>query len=190
MSIEDKIHYWFTRTSSELIYEYAKWYYTTKEWCTDTAAEYNNNTHKIAGILSALSVQKEFSQNKRLVKEFLECQSCGHMSSALKKAKLIYNLDDEDIKPDTIMNILSGRKTRSFYHNIMYPGSSEYLTVDFRMWKYYKEDSWEHITPRRYNVMEKVFNKVALDNGISVPSLQAICWCITKYDKKSGENKY
>lgn len=183
--IRTKIDYWFNRTSSQLIYDYSQWYYTTKEWCENTAIEYNIETNKVAGILSALSVMKEFSHNQKLVKQFLECQTCGHMGSALLKANLIYGL--ENSSNAIIMNILNGRKTSSFFHNIMYPGSSEYLTVDFRMWKFFKKDEWKHITPKRYDEMEKVFQETSLDMKISVPSLQAVCWCITKYH---GKNKH
>lgn len=178
--IKNKIDYWLERASSFSIEEGLVWYSECNNFCSDLATKYNISVKKVAGILSALSPMKEYKYNQKLVKEFLECQSCGHLSNQIKKCLIIYNGYDND---SYILNVLVGRKTSSFYHNIVYPTSSDKITIDFRMWKYFKPDSWKHITTKRYDLMGKCFLEKALEHHVVGNQLQAILWLTCKYDK-------
>lgn len=181
MEIQSKIDYWLERASSSLFNQGLEWYSATKEWTEDIANQYEIDQKKVTGILSALSVMKEFSYNQKLVVEFLECQTCGHLSQQILKCQKIYNL--ENPSDNDVISILSGRKTQSFYHNICYPTSSEKLTVDFRIWKFFKKNEWNSITNKRWDEMEKVFREKSLENKVTLPQLQAIVWLITKNNK-------
>lgn len=175
--IESKIDYWLERASSSIIQDGLNWYKSANEWATNISREYDIDQKKVIGILSALSVQKEWNHNKKLLVEFLECKSCGHLGRQLKISNIILNGCSND---DYIMSALSGRKTSSFFHNICYPDVSYKLTIDFRMWKFFKDDSWNHITPKRYDLMERVFKDKSYNLDISLPQLQAILWLTTK----------
>lgn len=185
MEITNKIDYWLERASSSVFNQGLQWYPSTKEWTENIANQYGLHQKQVTGILSALSVMKEFSYNQRLVIEFLECQNCRHLSQQVIKCQHLYRLKDKLywITDEHIMNILSGRKTQSFFENICYPNESTKLTVDFRMWKYFKKNEWVHITDKRWDEMEKVFQQKAKEMNISVPSLQAILWLTIKQNK-------
>lgn len=175
--IESKIDYWLNRASSSIFNQGLEWYSSTKEWTEDIANQYNIHQKQVAGILAALSPMKEWEYNKKLTVEFLECQNCGHLTNQIAKCRMIYNGYMND---SYITTVLSGRKTISFYDNICYPNASNLLTVDFRMWNFFKKDEWVHITNKRWDEMEKVFQDKSKSLNISIPQIQAILWLQTK----------
>lgn len=178
--IGKKVMYWLERAGTSHIQEGLNWYQNCHDYCLDLSEEFNVPVKKIAGILSALSPMKEYSYNKKLVKQFLECQTCGHLTNQIAKCRFIYNSQSND---ELIMAILSGRKTSSFYHNIVYPTSSEKVTIDFRIWQHFKHDDWKHITDKRYSILEDTIIYHSRKVRIMPNQLQAILWLTCKYDK-------
>jgi len=175
--IKTKIDYWLERASSFSIKSGMQWYTEANSFALDLALKHNKSINTVAGLIAVFSPMKEWGLNKRMVECYLEEGTCGHTKGQLTKAAIINNGYTNDIY---IIKVLGGRKTSSFYHNIVHPSSSDKITIDFRIWKHFKPDSWEHITPKRYDLMEQCFLDKALENHIVGCSLQAILWLQTK----------
>lgn len=175
--INTKIDGWLERATQSIIQDGLNWYSSANEWCYDLSQTYNTNINIVAGLTSCFSPMKEWGLNKRMVECYLQKGTCGHTSGQLNKVKLIV----ESIDDKSIMKALGGRKTQSFYDNIVYPTLSDKVTIDFRMWKFFKSDSWEHLTPNRYDLLEQCIRDKAKENHIIGLQLQSILWLVTKY---------
>jgi len=79
---------------------------------------------KGAGVIAALSPQKEWQLNKRMAAAALRGEPVGHLSDALRKvAAIIAGADPGDILPQNL-------KTGNFYRNILNPSDPDPVTVD------------------------------------------------------------
>lgn len=156
-----------------------QWYAEAHSFCKDLSIKYNVPFRKVVGVCVVLSPLKSWNLNKRITEDFLQCNDCGHFESATKKALLILNLKvepDQDLLWDHfIMQIIGGKKTKAFYHNIVYPNNYSYVCLDSHMWKL-KPKKWQHITPNRYQIMSNVIIQKADELDICPNHLQAILW--------------
>ncbi len=156
------------------------WYQEALNYCTTLSVNYNVNIKQVVAILSALSPMKEWELNKRQTEQFLIERKCGTFGNQLKKSIFLLDTIIDDLtveKADKfIMMTLNGRKTQSFYHNIMYPHSSPYVTVDRHMMKLFP-DHWPWIiTDRRYRLVESVIQEIAAEYHKVPCHLQAALW--------------
>lgn len=158
----------------------ARWYPSAQKFCQQLAIDYNKNLRQVVGICSALSPMKEWELNKRMTEQFLIEQKCGTFPNQLDKSLKLLDLVINDLTPDKsdkyIMTILNGRKTQSFYHNIMYPDTSQYVTVDRHMMKLFPDHwSWV-ISDRKYRITEEAIQYVASNLKMIPCALQATLW--------------
>lgn len=156
------------------------WYNNANKYCSDLSIKYNVNIRQVAAIMSALSPMKEWEVNKRQTEQFLVERKCGTFGRQIEKGLTILDTVIDDLSVDKadklIMQILNGRKTQSFYHNIVYPDSSFYVTVDRHMMKLFP-DHWTWImTDRKYRIVEEVIQQVSSDQSYIPCKLQAILW--------------
>lgn len=79
---------------------------------------------KGAGVIAALSPQKEWGLNKRMAEAALRGEKVGHLSDALNKcAAIISGADPLDVLPVNL-------KTGNFYRNILDPADPDPVTID------------------------------------------------------------
>jgi hypothetical protein len=79
---------------------------------------------KGAGVIAALSPQKEWQLNKRMAAKALRGEPVGHLADALRKvAAIMAGADPADILPMAL-------KTGNFYRNIIDPSDPDPVTVD------------------------------------------------------------
>lgn len=175
--IDKNIGELFERVTPLTIEGGKSWYKEANQYCQDLATEYNKTLRQVAGILAALSPMKEWSVNKRQTKQFLEFQTCGTFGRQISKSLDLYNCIVAELdasKADKfIMATLNGLKTKSFYHNIMYPNSSQLVTVDTHMLKL---SNWTFITDTRYKLIEECIQAKATELNLLPLELQAILW--------------
>lgn len=77
-----------------------------------------------AGVIAALSQQKEWELNKRMADAFINGDPMGHFPDALRKAAAIMaGADPGDVLPMAL-------KTGNFYRNILDPSDPDPVTVD------------------------------------------------------------
>ncbi len=79
--------------------------------------------------------------------------------------------------------VLKGNKVRAFWHNILYPLTSESVCIDghaFAIWagKRIMLDEVPSLTSKRYTAIESDYRAVANMVGIRPSQLQAITWCV------------
>ena len=131
----------FERASSESIVDGGSWYPLARVWAETVGTVLVDNGHAVlesshekivvgAGILSALSPQTNWEQNKEMALYLAKtldkpnwCTDTNH-DKALAIVKAGANVD-------AIASILHGKKTTAFFHNIVNPyGENNQPTID------------------------------------------------------------
>lgn len=165
------------RVSPNLFQEGVQWYSKSNQFCLELSNEYNVPLRYITGLTSLFSPLKSWEMNKRIVKEYLECQECKTFSYQRNKALQLWTdviSDLSEQKQDNyIMKTLNGLKVVSFYHNITYPLTSDKVTIDSHMLKL---APYKHLTPKRYSEYEECVRKVAKEKSLIPNQVQAIIW--------------
>lgn len=147
----------------------ADWYDLAYEFCVRLSREYFINPVRIAGIVAALSPQKNWDINKRLTIDFLQTGRAGQYKLLVNKAKQILSAPIEDI-PD----ILHGMKIRSFFLNIV--GSERVATIDRHMISAAVGYSYGKITNKGYKYLESIIVHLAYIYQVEPKVFQAVVW--------------
>ena len=159
------------QATSEDINEGMIWYTNANQYCQELAQEFNISLSKVAGIVSALSVLKEWGLNKRIAKQFLQGKRNVHTGLQVKKAEWI--LEGKDIEL-----CLGGLKTINFFNNILSPDNKAFVTVDSHMHWMYKE--YPSLTPKKYNLIKNDFINYANQTNQIGCEVQACAWLVVK----------
>ena len=176
--ILERIDYWYNKgeKASE------SWYSEANSFCFNLSLIHGIPIRIVAGITSAMSPLKRWSQNMEMVETFLECRECKHTTTQAKKAESIYGLQRyedtlSDIQLDRlIMEFLGGEKTKSFYFSIVYPQTSPYVVLDSHMLKAFSNGNLKP-TKNQYQTLSNYFIQKAFEYQIPVASLQSRIWC-------------
>lgn len=171
MSINENIGYWLERAGSHHFSGGKKWYQEAHQWCKSQSDKHSVPLSKVVAVTASLSPRVSWERNKILVDELLCLGDCGCIPAHKKRAL-------ENLK--SFGSFKLGKKTGAFYHNILFYKYSQDVTIDFRIWDFFKLDEWNHITPKRYNYMEKIFQREAKNLSLLPHQLQAILWLTTK----------
>lgn len=154
-----------------------RWYVDANRFCRNVAKRYGVSIRQVAGILAALSARTSWTDNKRKAVRYLAGDRAVHTGSNVAKCDRILTVDDDD----AIMAILNGDKTRRFYHNIVHPLDSEYVTLDSWMTnligveygKLKVKGGYQETLYERY---ESVVQNVAASMHMRPLELQAALW--------------
>lgn len=161
------------------------WYPQAHQWCLELSKEYDVPLRLVAGLTALFSPLKSWEINKRLVEKYLECQECGTFSYQKRKSIQLWTdtilCRDEKEQDNYIMKTLNGNKVVSFYHNIVYPLTSERVTIDSHIINVVKPGLI--MTPKRYLCIEKSFQDVSKEVGLLPSQLQATLWIQQKETK-------
>jgi hypothetical protein len=132
------------------------------------------NVRMGAGVIAALSPNKNWSTNQALALRAKEGELSGHVGDALGKARRI--MEGED--PDLVLP--EGKKTWHFFHNILTPEDPQYVTVDRHAYRVATSD-WGNgsptLTPRQYAVLVSAYQVAAGILGDIPSAVQAVTWC-------------
>lgn len=177
--MKDKIESLFSKATQEDVTSGEQWYPTSNNFCKTLGKKHAKRLETVAALTAGFSVQKSWILNQRLVIDFLEGKKAGHLSHVVNKAlEIIMAKGEED--DNYYMRILKGPKTQSFYHNIVYPSTSEMVTIDSHMTDAFMPSEWNSLTPKRYDKIAKEIRAYAKEKGIPVPQMQAILWLVKK----------
>ena len=173
--------------ASPFLYQGKNWYPEANYWCLKLSKEYDVPIRLVAGLTALFSPLKSWEINKKLVEGYLECQECGTFSYQRTRAtnlwsEVITHLDDER-QDNYIMKTLNGKKVTSFYHNIVYPKSSDKVTIDTHIINVVHPGL--NLTPKRYLCIEKSFQDVSKEVGLTPPQLQATLWVQQKNERNN-----
>jgi hypothetical protein len=177
--MRNKIESLFNKATQEEITDGKQWYPISNSFCKSLADKHGKKDKTVAALTAGFSVQKSWTLNQRMVVEFLEGKKVGHLSHVINKAMEIIVENGE--KDDSYyMRILKGQKVQSFYHNILYPYTSQRVTIDSHMTDAFMPEEWNSLTPKRYKAIEKEIKDFAIEKEIPVPQMQAILWLVKK----------
>lgn len=178
MSKEELIDFYYSKSRKED----EDWYQEARDYCEDLSNEYQIPLRVVVGILASLSPKKRWELNKKMTETFLECQECKHTLTQSQKARTILMIVNKETilnereQDRYIMATLGGEKTKAFYHNIMYPQTSGYVTLDAHMLKIFNKGNLK-ITKNQYQALSNYFIQKAYKYQIPVSALQARIWC-------------
>lgn len=165
-----------------------QWYTDANIWCKEIANYYKVPVELVAGLTALFSPLKSWEINKRLTKGFLEEKTCPTFHYQRNKALKLWSEIISDLKEDQrdnyIIKTLNGRKTTSFYHNMMYPETSDKVTIDTHILYGLGEAK---ISPNKYNIIERSFQEVSISAGLKPHQLQAIVWLQVKDEKHNNK---
>ena len=138
----------FERASSESIVDGGSWYPIARVWASKVGTalvdsghvvlqnEYDHVSSKIvlgAGIISALSPQTNWGQNKEMAFYLAETLDKPNWCTDINynKAITIVASNQVDVDEERVAKILNGKKTTAFFYNIVNPyGENNLPTID------------------------------------------------------------
>ena len=165
------------------------WYAKAFEFCTKVGEKYNVNPIKVAGIVSALSPQKNWEENKRLAVQFIETGRAGQYGMLVGKAQDILELPEDHNLFIAIFEILNGLKISSFFMNIV---STDYhfVTIDRHIISASVGYSYGKITNKGYEYLSDCIIECARIRNVHPKVFQAVVWCnfrdmnVRKFEEK------
>jgi len=149
------------------------WYTRLNRFCRDLGYKYNEPTWKVTAIMSALSPRTSFKNNVYDTEQLLKYGENAKLKSPLfrNKALNIYNAKCYD-EVKTMFKEKTGRKTLSFWENLMLVGNR--ATIDVHMIRHLGIEG--SLTDKKYREAEKAIQDYAKKVNIKTYDLQAILW--------------
>jgi hypothetical protein len=160
--------------TDQQVKEAHEWYPTARALAAIVG---RGDTRMGAGVIAALSPQKSWDINQRLAVMTLTGVISGQVGDAIRKTERI--LAGED--PDTVLP--NGKKTWHFFHNILEPTNSAYITIDRHAYRAATFD-WDNGAPlikaRQYAECLSAFQQGAKIARVPAPVFQAGCWLVAR----------
>jgi hypothetical protein len=127
--------------------------------------------YKVIGVLSALSPRNKWDRNMvDTVNVLRKGKKAKVATFSANKEKALRIIKAQS--PNEVEQILNGRKTQSFYRNILMPTLPTTVTID--LWAY-RSLGLEQVN-KNYSKAENAYKEVAKEIGILPHQLQAIIW--------------
>lgn len=171
--MQDKIEKILDQTTLQSRQDGKLWYTRLNRFCRDLGEKYNEPTWKVTAIMSALSPRTSFSNNIHDTEMLLKYGENAKLKSPLfkKKAFVIYNTTCYN-EVRSLFKEKTGRKTLSFWENLMLVGNR--VTLD--VWMLRGLGLEGSLTDKKYREMEKHIVEYAEKINIKPYDLQAILW--------------
>lgn len=165
------LHNVIQQATQENIKQGTLWYINANEFAKQLSEEFNISLEKVAGIISALSVQKSWSVNKRIAREYFQGKKNIHTKVQVSKCDWI-------MRGDNIEKCLGGMKTINFYHNLLEPKDNNWFTIDRHILNIFNETP--KLTPKKYNQLKQVCINYSEQTPWVSPEVQAIAWVVVR----------
>lgn len=182
MTFAENIVACFDRATPAEFQDGMHWYPRAHEFARDL----DSDVWRAAGVIAALSAQKEWNLNMRLaMRAYLTGTVIGNTGVQNGKAQRIL---DGNHSPDEILSILNGEKTKQFATAIAQNGISDIAVIDrhahdIAMGRVFDNDK-RVIGKVLYRTMAEAYYQASIEAGISVAQIQAITWVTWKREKK------
>jgi len=153
------------------------WYTRLNRFCRDLGEKYNEPTWKVTAIMSALSPRTSFKNNVYDTEQLLKYGENAKLKSPLfrKKALAIHNASCyNDVR--ALFKEKTGRKTLSFWENLMLVGNRATLDV----WMLRGLGLEGSLTDKKYREAEKAIQDYAEKINMRAFDLQAVIWCTVR----------
>lgn len=153
------------------------WYTRLNRFCRDLGEKYNQPTWKVAAIMSILSPRTSFQNNVHDTESMLKNGSQGYLKSPLCRKKATKALNAETFEEvHALFNEKTGRKTLSFFENIMLIGKR--ATIDVWMIRCLEIEG--SLTDKKYREAEREIQDYAEKINVEPYQLQAMIWCTVR----------
>lgn len=178
--IKEHINEMFESITSIEQEKYKLWYIESNKWCKDFAKEHELKHIPVMGVTAALSPMCSWKQNKLFVEAYYNGIE-KHFKAQIAKANRIdanycyLGISDYNTNKKQIISYLGGRKTQSFFQNILEPTKSKTVTIDRHMLTI-AGITTNSITNKQYNFLEIVFQELAKDKKLLPLQYQSILW--------------
>lgn len=155
------------------------WYALANKRAKELCLKHNKPMYIVAGIIVALSPNNKWERNlidadKFLASPSLETKVCTFMKNREKALKIMKAKNAHEV-----LHLLNGRKTVSFYHNIMRYKTSQVVMVDLWM---FRIASLTH-NAKNYELISQGVLDASKHLGILPHQLQAIVWSVVRPSK-------
>lgn len=167
-------------TSAELV-NASNWYAIAHKWCADVASAYGLTVSQVAGITAAMSPQISWEKNKLQTILLIQKMRKGEELKGLMAYKVNVEKARRIYMGENALDVLGGKKVRSFYGNLMLDDST--VTIDrhalhIALHGTGNEEKSGSIMPtdKLYDVAQKAYIDAAHILGILPYSLQSITW--------------
>ena len=174
-------------SSSELV-NAANWYPIAHKWCADVASAYGLTVSQVAGITAAMSPQISWDKNKLQTILLIQKMRNNEELTGLMAYKVNVNKAARIYNGENALDVLGGKKVRSFYGNLMLDDST--VTIDrhalhIALYGTANEEKSGSITPtdKLYDIAQNAYATAAKILGVTPYSLQSITWT---YKAQSG----
>jgi hypothetical protein len=153
-----------------------KWYKEAHLIALDISYEFQMPINKVIGVMAALSPNNKWERNLIDTRLFLEAPSletkvCTFKGQRLKALQILVAHNNAEIE-----SILNGRKTISFFNNILNYDSNRVVTVDLWMFRIAELPT----SKANYEMISKAVKCVAHNNNLLPHQLQAIVWGVVR----------
>jgi hypothetical protein len=163
------------------------WYKHANLFSFALSEKYKVSEMKVAGIIAALSPQKEWLHNKVLAEEFIRTKGKISKHTGMQSSKARNILNHAQSKED-IEIYLGGLKTINFFNNIYNPSSKEHVTIDRHHIYLSVGFDAKSCTPKQYKFLKQNTLIFAKEVDMIPSELQSVLWLcwkrLKKYDKK------
>lgn len=167
-------------TSAELV-NASNWYAIAHKWCADVAQAYGLTVSQVAGITAAMSPQISWDKNKLQTILLIQKMRNGEELTGLMAYKVNVEKARRIYMGENALDVLGGKKVRSFYGNLMLDDST--VTIDrhalhIALYGCGNEEKSGSITPtdKLYDIAQSAYVTAANILGITPYSLQSITW--------------
>ena len=150
------------------------WYRQAYDYACELSRETDCSIMHACAVLSALSPNNKWTQNKRDARKFLinpalDTKVCTFTGQRDKAIRTLFCDNIDDIK-----TILAGKKTIAFFENIYFHDTSENVTVDIWVLRAAK------IAPEKqvqyYDILRDSIKRLAKSYNIKPHQFQAVVW--------------
>jgi hypothetical protein len=148
------------------------WYYILHDYAKNLAERNNLTLIQAAGIISALSPMVLFETNLRDAERFAKTRSIANLATYTNQRKKALSIIGAKSEKE-VLAILGGNKTKAFFLNILKPQTSQDVTIDTWMIKFF---GFKSLTPKRYKEASIEIQKIAHEMGLKPHQLQALVW--------------
>lgn len=162
------------------------WYRDTFDVAAAMAGAHYATLPMAIGTIAALSPGVPYSRSLELADDMLSTGDCAHpYGDSIRKARAI--VTEPDRHP---LDILRGRKVRSFYDNIWRPLTSREVTIDRHAYAIVlgvqpsgprggRPVNYNDLArPGRYDAVADAYRGVADECGLTPSQVQAITWVV------------
>lgn len=180
-----KLNDLYSKATIEQRHHGNNWYYKAYLYAKKLANKYELPIYKVVGIISALSPNNKWERNLLdaelfLENPLLETKVCTYTDNRIKAQKIYGSNSAREV-----YNILGGRKTKSFYENILRHDNSKKVTVDLWIFRAGELPN----TAKNYQLLEEVIQDLAKIYSKKPHQVQAVIWGVIRDMQNETKSK-